>query len=132
MKKMLIFTVILVGLLAAIFFVTKSEKKTDYYEKQISVEELQKQLKNQKDMTIYFYQPTCTHCQKVSPTIVPMAKDMNIDMKVLDLVKYDAGWDAFKIEYTPTLVRYKNGVEVDRIVGEHTKDEFKAWFEKNH
>ncbi|MFX3622963.1 MAG: thioredoxin family protein [Ectobacillus sp.] len=131
MKKMLIFAAILAVIFSAIAFIGKSEKK-DYYTNAISLDELQQSLQDKKDMTIYFYQPTCTYCQKVSPIIVPMAKDMDIDMKVLDLQKYSTGWDEFKIEGTPTVVRYKDGKEVDRIVGEHTEKEFKEWFTKNH
>ncbi|WP_281172541.1 thioredoxin family protein [Ectobacillus panaciterrae] len=71
-------------------------------------------MQDKKDMTVYFYQTSYTHCAKVSPVIVPTAKDMKIDMKVIDLEKYGIGWDAFKITGTPTIVRYKEGKEVDR------------------
>jgi thiol:disulfide interchange protein len=106
MKKMLMFAAILVVLFGAIAFVSKSEnsfsnkteenvaentKKKYYYQNKISLEELKKQLQDQKDMTVYFYQTDCVHCAKISPVIVPMAKDMNIDMKVLDLQQYSAG-----------------------------------------
>ncbi|PEZ07537.1 thiol reductase thioredoxin [Bacillus sp. AFS018417] len=136
MKKMFLFGGIVVVLLIAIFAVTKveqkQENKTDYYTNKISLEDLQKNVKEKKDQTIYFYQTNCVHCQKVSPIIVPMAKDMNIDMKVIDLEKYPTGWDEFKITGTPTIIRFKEGKEVSRIEGEQPKDKFKEWFTANN
>ncbi|MGG0186942.1 thioredoxin family protein [Bacillus rhizoplanae] len=136
MKKMFLFGGIVVVLLIAIFAVTKveqkQENKTDYYTNKISLEDLQKNVKEKKDQTIYFYQTNCVHCQKVSPTIVPMAKDMNIDMKVIDLEKYPTGWDEFKITGTPTIIHFKEGKEVSRIEGEQPKDKFKEWFTANN
>ncbi|CAG9613216.1 hypothetical protein BACCIP111899_02411 [Bacillus rhizoplanae] len=136
MKKMFLFGGIVVVLLIAIFAVTKveqkQENKTDYYTNKISLEDLQKNVKEKKDQTIYFYQTNCVHCQKVSPIIVPMAKDMNIDMKVIDLEKYPTGWDEFKITGTPTIIHFKEGKEVSRIEGEQPKDKFKEWFTANN
>ncbi|MCP1122458.1 thioredoxin family protein [Bacillus sp. 3103sda1] len=136
MKKMFLFGGIVVVLLIAIFAVTKveqkQENKTDYYTNKISLEDLQKNVKEKKDQTIYFYQTNCVHCQKVSPIIVPMAKDMNIDMKVIDLEKYPTGWDEFKITGTPTIIRFKEGKEVSRIEGEQPKDKFEEWFTANN
>ncbi|MGG2067092.1 thioredoxin family protein [Bacillus sp. S14(2024)] len=136
MKKMFLFGGIVVVLLIAIFAVTKTEQKqenaTDYYTNKISLEDLRKNITEKKDQTIYFYQTDCVHCKKVSPIIVPMAKDMNIDMKVIDLENQpNAVWDEFKIEGTPTIIRFKDGKEVSRIDGEQPKDKFKEWFTAN-
>ncbi|MGF9964349.1 thioredoxin family protein [Bacillus rhizoplanae] len=135
MKKMFLFGGIVVVLLIAIFAVTNAEQKqenaTDYYTNKISLEDVQKNVKEKKDQTIYFYQTSCVHCKKVSPIIVPMAKDMNIDMKVIDLEQYPTGWDEFKITGTPTIIHFKEGKEVSRIEGEQTKDKFKEWFTAN-
>ncbi|MFC5775427.1 thioredoxin family protein [Ectobacillus antri] len=135
MKKMVIFTLILVALLGAIAFVSTQEKKSDskaeYYQNSVSLNELDKLVKDKKDLIVYFYQTSCVHCARVSPVIVPMTKDMGIDMKVIDLQKYQAGWDSYKITGTPTVIHFKDGQEVDRIQGEQEKDTFKQWFEKN-
>ncbi|MGG2093645.1 thioredoxin family protein [Bacillus sp. S13(2024)] len=136
MKKMFLFGGIVVVLLIAIFAVTKTEQKqenaTDYYTNKISLEDLRKNVTEKKDQTIYFYQTDCVHCKKVSPIVIPMAKDMNIDMKVFDLENQpDAVWDEFKITGTPTIIHFKEGKEVSRIEGEESKDKFKEWFTAN-
>ncbi|PFK18404.1 thioredoxin family protein [Bacillus cereus] len=148
MKKMLIFGGIIIALFAAIFAVTQMEEKNastsqkidnatgsqtdgpDYYKNKISLSDLQKNLKEKKEETVYFYQTSCVHCQKLSPVVVPMAKDLNVDMKVMDIEKLDAPWDEYKIQGTPTIIHFKDGKEVSRISGEQPKDKLKEWLEQ--
>ncbi|EJR54492.1 thioredoxin family protein [Bacillus toyonensis] len=148
MKKMLIFGGIIIALFAAIFAVTQMEEKnastsqkidnatgsqtdgSDYYTNKISLSDLQKNLKEKKEETVYFYQTSCVHCQKLSPVVVPMAKDLNVDMKVMDIEKLDAPWDEYKIQGTPTIIHFKDGKEVSRISGEQSKDKLKEWLEQ--
>ncbi|MFD6509090.1 thioredoxin family protein [Bacillus sp. NPDC060175] len=148
MKKMLIFGGIIIALFAAIFAVTQMEEKNastsqkidnttgsqtdgpDYYTNKISLSDLQKNLKEKKEETVYFYQTSCVHCQKLSPILVPMAKDLNVDMKVMDIEKLDAPWDEYKIKGTPTIIHFKDGKEVSRISGEQPEDKLKEWLEQ--
>lgn len=147
MKKMLIFGGIIIALFVAIFAVTQMEEKnatsqkidnptesktngSDYYTNKISLPDLQKNLKEKKEETVYFYQTSCVHCQKLSPVVVPMAKDLNVDMKVMDIEKLDAPWDEYKIQGTPTIIHFKDGKEVSRISGEQPKDKLKEWLEQ--
>ncbi|AAP24767.1 MULTISPECIES: thioredoxin family protein [Bacillus] len=136
MKKMLIFGGIIIVLFAAIFAVTQMEKKnasTDekgYYSNKISLEDLNKNIEDKKEQTISFYQTSCVHCQKVSPIVVPLAKDLNVDMKVIDIENLNEPWDKYNIQGTPTIIHFKDGKEVSRISGEQSKDKFKEWFEQ--
>ncbi|MEM5666182.1 thioredoxin family protein [Bacillus toyonensis] len=144
---MLIFGGIIIALFAAIFAVTQMEEKnastsqkidnatgsqtdgSDYYTNKISFRS-PKEFKREKEETVYFYQTSCVHCQKLSPVVVPMAKDLNIDMKVMDIEKLDAPWDEYKIQGTPTIIHFKDGKEVSRISGEQSKDKLKEWLEQ--
>ena len=136
MKKMLIFGGIIIVLFAAMFAVTQMEKKnasTDgkgYYSNKISLEDLNKNIEDKKEQTIYFYQTSCVHCQKVSPIVVPLAKDLNVDMKVIDIENLNEPWDKYDIKGTPTIIHFKDGKEVSRISGEQSKEKFKEWFEQ--
>ncbi|GGE73439.1 thioredoxin family protein [Priestia taiwanensis] len=152
MKKMLVFTAILLAVLSSLAFITNSqnEEKTKgspfgdkdlhqetikqldnpHYKNQVMLEDLKKALTNKEDMTIYFYQPTCGPCQQTSPIVVPLTEEMGIDLKLFNLLEFKDGWNTFNIDKTPTIVRYKDGKEVDRIVGLKSKEEFKTWFEK--
>lgn len=59
-----------------------------------------------------------------------MAKDLNVDMKVMDIEKLDVPWDEYKIKGTPTIIHFKDGKEVSRISGEQPEDKLKEWLEQ--
>ncbi|OLR22811.1 thioredoxin family protein [Bacillus cereus] len=148
MKKMFIFGSIIITLFAAILIIRQIEEKndstnlemnnltnsktdeSDYYTNKISLSNLKKNLEEKKEETIYFYQTSCFHCQKISPIIVPMAKYLNIDMKVMDIETLEDPWDEYKIAGTPTIIHFKDGKESNRISGNHSSAEFKKWFEQ--
>ncbi|PFO36468.1 thiol reductase thioredoxin [Bacillus thuringiensis] len=104
---------------------------TNNMQNEIKVNELQNNLLKKDEKLVYFYQTNCSYCKKVSPIIIPMAKELDIDMKTLNLEKEPNGWNLFNIEGTPTIIHYKNGKEIDRIEGEYKEEEFKIWFQKN-
>ncbi|MFP3340137.1 thioredoxin family protein, partial [Micrococcus sp. SIMBA_131] len=58
-------------------------------------------------------------------------EDMDIDLKKYNVLEFEQGWNDYQIESTPTLVRFKDGKEVDRIVGTQTEETFKHWIEQN-
>ncbi|WP_226660006.1 thioredoxin family protein [Pseudalkalibacillus hwajinpoensis] len=153
MKKAIIFLGIIIVLFGALAFVTNlsnSEKEEGnpygkdslnpatidqlddpLYQNQILPDELDKTLSNEEDAFVYFYSPTCIHCKNTSPILVPLAEDMDIDLKKYNVLEFEQGWNDYQIESTPTLVRFKDGKEVDRIVGTQTEETFKQWIEKN-
>ncbi|HEK9101793.1 TPA: thioredoxin family protein [Bacillus pseudomycoides] len=137
MKKMLIFGGIIIVLFAAIFAITQMESKNkeeqgkNYYTNKITSSDIRKNNEEKKEQTVYFYQTGCQYCEKVSPIVVPMAKDMNIDMKVIDILNDNSTWDDYKIEGTPTIIHFKDGKEVSRIHGEKPKETFEKWFKEN-
>ncbi|MCA0993544.1 thioredoxin family protein [Pseudalkalibacillus hwajinpoensis] len=153
MKKAIIFLGIIIVLFGALAFVTNysnSEKAEGnpygkdtldpatidqlddpLYQNQILPDELDKKLSNEDDVFVYFYSPTCIHCKNTSPILVPLAEDMDIDLKKYNVLEFEQGWNDYQIESTPTLVRFKDGKEVDRIVGTQTEETFKQWIEQN-
>lgn len=142
-KKMIAIIAVIVVLLLALFFVNqyKNNKamegnenpygKDDLkqstidqlddpnYQNQITPDELQKKLDNKEDITVYFYSPECVHCQRTTPKLVSLAKDLDVDVKKLNIFEFEEGWEQFgHISGTPTLIRFENGKEVARAEGE--------------
>src|SRR5690606_23674975 len=129
----IIFLVIIVGIFAALAIVTnmnnkeKSEgnpynKETldpktiallddENYQNIITPDKLEKKLAENKDVTVYFFKSDCPACMDTTPIIAPLAKEMNIDLVQFNLLEFDSGWDDYEIEFTPTIVHYKNGKE---------------------
>jgi thioredoxin-like negative regulator of GroEL len=153
LKKIIIFLVAIVALFAAIALITSMQnsqkaegnkfKKANLnpatvellddpnYQNVVLPEELEEKLKNNEDVTVYFYSSSCIHCKRTTPILAPLAEDMGVDMVQYNLLEFEQGWDQYRIESTPTLVHFEGGKEVARIVGEQPEEEFKKFFEEN-
>ncbi|MGG0657391.1 thioredoxin family protein [Rummeliibacillus pycnus] len=99
------------------------------YQNIILPNELEKKISSGKETMVYFFKSDCTHCKKITPILMPLAKDMGVQIDQFNLLEFDQGWDQYSIEGTPTLVYYKDGKEQLRVVGEQSKDTFKKFFE---
>ena|SRR5690625_129517 len=97
------------------------------YQNQIIPEDLNKELENEKDMTVYFFSPDCEYCKIATPVLMPVVEDLDIDMKKLNLLEFNSEWSTYGIEGTPTLIHYENGEEVARINGARSEEEFRAF-----
>ncbi|NMH69654.1 thioredoxin family protein [Bacillus sp. RO3] len=153
MKKVIIFLVAIVGLFAAIAIITSMQnsqkaegnmfKKANLepdtvallddpnYQNVILPEELEQKLKNNEDVTVYFYSSSCIHCKRTTPVLAPLAEDMEVDMVQYNVLEFKQGWNDYRIESTPTLVHFEDGKEVARIVGGQPEEEFRKFFEEN-
>nr|WP_245350104.1 thioredoxin family protein [Cytobacillus eiseniae] len=101
------------------------------YQNLILPNKLEELLDNKEDVTVYFYSPTCSHCQRTTPVVSPLAKEMNLQLHQFNLLEFDHGWDDFGIKETPTIVQFKDGKEVNRITGYQDKEVFEEWFNQN-
>jgi thiol-disulfide isomerase/thioredoxin len=153
MKKVLIFLVGIIIVFAGISLLTnmQTEKKAEgnpygkdslhpetvaqlddpNYQKLILPNELTKKLAKDKEITVYFYSPTCPHCKRTTPVVAPLTEKMGIELDQYNLLEFEQGWDDYKVSETPTIVHYKDGKEVARIVGYHEEAEFESWFNQN-
>lgn len=153
MKKVIIFLVGIIILFGGIAFLTKmqTEQKAEgnpygketlhpetvdqlddpNYQNLIMPDQLEKKLSEDDNVTVYFYSPTCPHCQRTTPVVAPLTEDIGIDLVQYNLLEFEQGWDDYQVAETPTIVQYKNGKETARIVGYHEEAEFEAWFNEN-
>lgn len=140
MKKMLIFLGLILALFGVLYFVnqaslrsqddnvygipasklnamTRKQLDDPNYQNVILPDQLAEQLKAKTGTMVYFFSPTCPHCVATSPHLVPLAKEIGVDMKMFNLLEFDQGWSQYKLQVTPTLVYFKDGKEVERIEG---------------
>lgn len=110
---------------------TVDQLKDPLYDNQILPDQLKEKLANKEEMYVYFYSPLCEHCQRTTPVLVPVSKEMGVDVKKHNVLEFPDSWDQYKITGTPTLIHFKDGQEVNRIEGEATAEELKTWFEQN-
>lgn len=100
------------------------------YENIILPEQLKTELENGESETVYFYSPTCSWCEKMTPIAVPLAKELQIDLKLYNVLEFEEGSDDYDIEATPTIVHFENGKEVARTVGYDEEENLREWFEQ--
>lgn len=153
MKKLLIFGGIIILLFGALALVTNMSQaqlvegnpygknklhpetikllKDPLYDNIILPEELEEELAQKEDLFVYFFQSTCPACKETTPVLVPVAEELGIDLKKYNLLEFTQGWDDYQIEFTPTVVYFHQGKEIDRVTGFHTAEEFTAWFKQH-
>ena len=100
------------------------------YKNKITPTQLKEKIDNKEDVYAYFYQTSCAHCKIVSPILIPMAEEMGKPLFPIDIEREQKPWDDYKIEGTPTLIHFKDGKEVGKIVGEQPKDTFREFLQK--
>jgi thioredoxin 1 len=165
MKKLAIYLSIIIVLFAGLYVVNQQSEKAKYgkfadnvygispdkmnpetvklledpnYQNIILPTELDKKLDAKEDFFIYYFASTCPHCKRTTPVLYPLTKEMNVDVKQFNLEEFKDGWSKYKIESTPTLIYYKGGKEVDRMVGGiaetgqpgYNADSFKQFLQK--
>lgn len=86
------------------------------YQNIIVPDDLDKKLEDGESVTVYYFSPTCSYCQKATPIVVPIAEELHVDMKKMNLLEFDK-MDYYELKGTPTLVHYEDGKEVGRVTG---------------
>ena len=104
--------------------------KDKNYQNIILPDKLEKKIASGDKEIVYFFQSDCPHCKKITPVLMPLAKDKGIHIDQYNLLEFEQGWKQYNIEGTPTLVYYKDGKEQLRVVGEQSADTFKKFFEE--
>ena len=139
MKKLLIFGGIIVAIFILIVVLTnksnetklkdnpygtdKLEKSTinlignENYNNIILPKELEKKIESGESVTAYFFSPECHYCIETTPVLMPIAKDMGIEVHQFNLLEFRQDAGPYGIEGTPTIVHYKDGKEIDRLYG---------------
>lgn len=81
-------------------------------------------LKSDKPVLVDFWAPWCMPCKIIAPTIEGLAKELHGKLKVLKLNVDESPDVATKLSIfnIPTLVLFKGGQEVSRMVGVNSKE----------
>ena len=109
------------------------------YQNIIKPDELETLLDDKYTGFVYFFSSSCIYCKQTTPILKPLVDELGVDLPMFNLLEFNEGWADYKIQSTPTTVFFKDGVEVDRLVGGMEtepgdggipKDVYKEFFEK--
>jgi thiol-disulfide isomerase/thioredoxin len=83
---------------------------------------------------VYFFASNCNFCRETTPILMPIAKELNIDLPQFNLIEFREYYRKYNIEFTPTLAYFENGKEVARVVGGigasgYTADDIRAFLQ---
>ena len=86
------------------------------YLKNISYKEYHKLIENKETFILEVMKTGCTYCEKLKPKLEKVAKEYNLEIKVINVAKLsDDEKDTFNTETgvdgTPTIIFYTKGVE---------------------
>jgi thioredoxin 1 len=93
----------------------------------------QEVLKSAAPVLVDFWAPWCGPCKMVAPTVDAIANDYAGRARVVK-VNTDVSRKAamnYRIEGIPTLLVFKNGQPVERLVGVQSKDKLTAALDKH-
>lgn len=109
------------------------------YQNIILPEELDQKIEEKEDFLVYMFSASCSYCKATTPQIMPIVAELGMDLPEFNLLEFPAYQAKYNVEYTPTLIAFEDGVEVERIVGGvveegsaegATLNDFREFFEK--
>ena len=86
---------------------------------------LNKKINSGKSVTAYYFSPDCQYCMAMTPVLMPIAKEMGVDVLQYNMMEFPHPDD---VKSWPTLVHYKDGKEVGRMAGEQPAENIRAFF----
>ncbi|WP_210471282.1 thioredoxin family protein [Sporosarcina sp. 6E9] len=98
------------------------------YNNIILPDELAKKVKSGEPVTAYFFSPTCPYCMEMTPVLMPIAKEMDVTVYQYNLLEFSPQASSYGIKSTPTLIHFKDGKEVGRMVGGQPAENIRAFF----
>jgi len=92
----------------------------------------QKVLKSDIPVAVDFWAPWCAPCRVVGPILDKLAGEFDGRLTIAKVNTDEEGvWASkFGIQGIPTIILFKNGQEVDRMVGSRPESAYKGAFDK--
>ena len=131
MTTTIIISVLVVIIAGYIYTVNKIRKTpmADNHESIIDLDEknFDATIKN-KTILVDFWAAWCMPCKMLAPVLNELAAELPKDKYIgkVDVEKFPNLSNRFRIRGIPTMILFKNGKEVERIVGVKTKASLKA------
>ena len=100
---------------------------------ELNSENFKKEISSEKPVLVDFWAEWCAPCRAIAPALEELEKELGDKVKFAKL-NVDENTDIateYNIASIPTLVIFKNGQEVDRLIGAAPKSKIKEFIERN-
>ncbi|MHA7138151.1 thioredoxin family protein [Rossellomorea arthrocnemi] len=100
----------------------------------INLDEYKNKINNKENFLIYVYKTSCSVCQETKPLLNEVIEKENAT--ILAMNSEEEGnlersfFEEQKLEKSPTIIFYSNGMEEDRIEGYHSQKEINSFVTK--
>ncbi|MCV9899778.1 thioredoxin family protein [Exiguobacterium sp. N5] len=127
MKKWILISVLIISVFVIGFFVINTESMEKPLYEQTTLKDYKTMITAKETFFVYVYKTSCPACQQMKPTINEVIENNKVDWRAVN-VEYEQNFDLsflkeHKIDKTPTIIFYKNGIEQHRLEGLQSKKE---------
>ncbi|WP_214707935.1 MULTISPECIES: co-chaperone YbbN [unclassified Exiguobacterium] len=114
--------IIIVGI-ALLFFLNNANEETGV--NAVTPDELETKISEEEEVVVYFWQTGCEYCEQVKPYVEPLIEEY--DAVSINLADHNV-WTTYGINGTPTMIRFQDGKEVDRVEGAVSEQQYETFF----
>jgi thioredoxin 1 len=124
----IVITSVLLAFFAYAYFSMQKMKNTPAVADSAKIKNLTEQNFNQQIkqgvILVDFWASWCAPCKMMAPVLNELAGDLTGDKVVgkLDVEKYQAIAAKYKVRSIPTLILFKDGIEINRFIGMKSKE----------
>lgn len=114
--------IIVVGL-ALLFFLNNANEVESV--NAVTADELETKISEDEEVVAYFWQTGCEYCEQVKPYVEPLIEEY--DAVSINLADHNV-WTTYGINGTPTIIRFQDGKEVERVEGAVSEQQYETFF----
>lgn len=104
-------------------------EKDPFYQNIIMPAQLKGNQKVGQNEVVYFFSPVCSYCEALEPNLKDaVTKYSKLKFSLYNAYEFKEGWRDYDLQGTPTLIHFKDGKEVNRLVGYQPKEVVNQFF----
>ncbi len=135
LKKILIGIFVLGIIMSSVIYYQQIQGVSYLKDSDITGEDFEKMLEQEKDFYVYFYSPTCTECQSAEPKIIEAIKGKQIKLVKVNIFEYEDLFNDYKRQFNlpgvPAVLHFKNGEVIGGLAGSPENTEtYKEFFKE--
>ncbi|MCA1060835.1 thioredoxin family protein [Rossellomorea aquimaris] len=134
MKKKIVISLLAALSIGIIFLIVDSSTLDKPMYTNINLEEYKNKLNNEENFLIYVYKTSCPVCQETKPLLNEVIEKEKVTILAMNSEEEGNLEKSFfekqKLEKSPTIIFYNNGIEEDRIEGYHSQKEISSFVTK--